>query len=568
MPRPYRGNGIVEEGNLTLAENDRQDTHPLPDGWVEVPISRVGELLRGVSYKKNVARGAPEEDYVPILRATNIQDGHLVLDSDLVYVPSEYVKPEQQLKIGDVVICMSSGSKHLVGKTGQLRRSWRGSFGAFCAAVRFDPSLDRRFAAYFFESPGYRNLIRDRSSGININNLRQGDIETLHLPIPPLAEQHRIADTIEAQFTRLDAAVAALERVQANLARYRASVLQAACEGRLVPTEAELARRAVGAQHAAPLPYEPADVLLERILDERRARWEEERWAYEIERSKKKAAQAERKAAGLPYYIRDLKPEHWQHRTPEEYEPYLPKSDKWKQKYDEPEPPDTEDLPGLPKGWVWTNMATITVEGPQNGLYLPQDLYGTGIPILRIDDYQYGWSRSSDELRRVEADEDDIQKYALEVGDLVINRVNSPSHLGKCLVVSERNIPSVFESNMMRLRISDIVLPEYVEIYLQSSFGRQALIANAKWAVNQASINQGDVSQTAVALPPLAEQRRIVAEVERRLSVVRAMEEAVEANLVRARRLRQSILKRAFEGRLVPQNPEDEPASVLLERIR
>jgi type I restriction enzyme S subunit len=69
-------------------------------------------------------------------------------------------------------------------------------------------------------------------------------------------------------------------------------------------------------------------------------------------------------------------------------------------------------------------------------------------------------------------------------------------------------------------------------------------------------------------LPPLAEQRRIVAEVERRLSVVRAMEATVEANLVRARRLRQSILKRAFEGRLVPQNPEDEPASVLLERIR
>ena len=71
-----------------------------------------------------------------------------------------------------------------------------------------------------------------------------------------------------------------------------------------------------------------------------------------------------------------------------------------------------------------------------------------------------------------------------------------------------------------------------------------------------------------VALPPLAEQRRIVAEVERRLSVIQQTEAAVEANLTRAERLRQGILKQAFSGKLVPQDPNDEPASVLLERIR
>ena len=112
-----------------------------------------------------------------------------------------------------------------------------------------------------------------------------------------------------------------MERAQIKLERYRASVLQAACEGRLVPTEAALARH-VGEDrdHPRDHPYEPADQLLERILVERRRKWEEERWAYEIERAKKKAAQAERKAAGLPYYIRELEPEHWQDRTPEEYE--------------------------------------------------------------------------------------------------------------------------------------------------------------------------------------------------------------------------------------------------------
>ena len=94
-------------------------------------------------------------------------------------------------------------------------------------------------------------------------NLRDNSIP---FPLPPLPEQHRIVAEIEKQFSRLDASVAALKRAQANLKRYRASVLKAACEGKLVPTEAELARD-------EGRDYEPADRLLERILMERRARW-------------------------------------------------------------------------------------------------------------------------------------------------------------------------------------------------------------------------------------------------------------------------------------------------------
>ena len=103
-----------------MAQNDTRDVGVLPEAWAEVPVSQVGELLRGVSYKKAVARETPAEGYLPILRATNIQDERLILDSELVYVPEKYVKLEQILEPGDVVICMSSGSKHLVGKTAQL----------------------------------------------------------------------------------------------------------------------------------------------------------------------------------------------------------------------------------------------------------------------------------------------------------------------------------------------------------------------------------------------------------------------------------------------------------------
>ena len=348
-------------------------------------------------------------------------------------------------------------------------------------------------------------------TGTTRPKLTQTALNIIPVPLPPLAEQRRIVAEIEAQFTRLDASVAALRRAQANLKRYRASVLKDACEGRLVPTEAEQAR-SEGRE------YEPAAVLLERILAERRARWESQ--------------------------------------------------EKRRGKYKEPSDPDTSDLPEQPEGWAWATVEQTILGTPQNGLYKHKSEYGDGIPILRIDDYQDFYLRERESLQCLRATPEELATYGLRQGQLVVNRVNSPSHLGKCLVVPDSLLPAVFESNMMRLATSSVISVSYIAYYLRSFVGRARLTSNAKWAVNQASINQTDVCSTPVPLPPLAEQRRIVAEVERRLSVVQQAEVTVEASLARAERLRQSILKQAFSGRLVPQDPDDEPASVLLERIR
>ena len=266
------------------------EERPLPDGWKEAQIDEVANLLRGVSYKKAVASMEPKDGHLPILRATNIQDENLVLEDKLVYVPQELVKDEQLLQKNDIVICMSSGSKHLVGKAARLTREWDGSFGTFCAAIRFDSAIEPRFGGYFFGSQSYRNFIREKSSGVNINNLRRGDIESLEFPIPPLREQERIVDEIEKQFTRLDQAVASLKRLQSNLARYKASVLKAACEGRLVPQDTG---------DSGESDDEPAADLLARILAERRAQWEAQEWQNLIVKAQKKAAQAQRKAQDL-----------------------------------------------------------------------------------------------------------------------------------------------------------------------------------------------------------------------------------------------------------------------------
>ena len=292
------------------------------DGWARTILGNLITVVRGVSYKKIDARNKTNEGLVPIIRATNIQQ-ELNFD-DLVYVPRHYVKQEQFLRHGDIVIAASSGSRTVVGKAAQFKGDWHGSFGAFCLGLRPEAKINSHYLSWFLQSEDYRNRVSALSAGININNLRREHIEEMPIPLPPLAEQGRIVAEIETQFTRLDASVAALRRAQANLKRYRASVLKDACEGQLVPTEAELAR-SEGRE------YEPADVLLERILAERRARWESQ--------------------------------------------------EKRRGKYKEPSAPDASALPQLPEGWVWATVEQTILGTPQNGLYKHKSEYGDGIPI-------------------------------------------------------------------------------------------------------------------------------------------------------------------------------------------
>ena len=329
------------------------------------------------------------------------------------------------------------------------------------------------------------------------------------IPIPPLPEQHRIVAEIEKQFARLDASVAALRRTQANLKRYRSSVLRAACSGELVPTEAVLAR-AEGRE------YEPADILLERILAERRARWE-----------------AQEKRRG---------------------------------KYKEPAAPETSDLPPLPEGWEWVSFEQL-ITTLRNG-YSKRPEGSDGIPILRISAVR-PMNVNTQDMRWVNSTKD-LSTFLVNSGDLLFTRYNgNPSLVGVCGVVPRLNQKLLHPDKLIRAVLLQCgTLPEFVQIVANAGQSRVFLSNRVRTTAGQAGISGTDVKQMPIPLPPHAEQQRIVAEVERRLSVIQQAAAAVEASLQRAERLRQSILKQAFSGELVPQDPDDEPASVLLERIR
>ncbi|MBR8845729.1 restriction endonuclease subunit S [Pseudoalteromonas sp. JC3] len=217
---------------------------------------------------------------------------------------------------------------------------------------------------------------------------------------------------------------------------------------------------------------------------------------------------------------------------------------------------------------VKVNLGSLILEGPQNGLYKPSQCYGSGVKILRIDSFYDGQVIEWDKIKLVELDDKEIEKYKLNLNDILVNRVNSIEYLGKCALIRSLPENAVFESNIMRMSIdTKKAIAEYLTLYLRSIDGLSQLRKNAKLAVNQASINQSDVKNCVLILPNLEEQKEIVRLVDEYFALADTIEAQVNKARARVDKLTQSILAKAFRGELVPQDDNDEPAEKLLERI-
>ena len=172
-----------------------------------------------------------------------------------------------------------------------------------------------------------------------------------------------------------------------------------------------------------------------------------------------------------------------------------------------------KDVPGIgtiPANWEVGRLGEVIMDGPTNGIYKPELDYGDGSPIIRIDDFISGELVNHDRLRRVRVEPQELQRYAVGEGEILINRVNSLSHIGKTVLVPAVDEATLFESNMMKLKLNDRVHPKFGEIVLLSSFARRHFVARAKKAVQQASINQQDVAALPFPLPSMPEQQTIV----------------------------------------------------------
>lgn len=404
-----------------------------------VPLIEVASLVRGVSYPKTDAREEASPGYVPVLRATNIQDARLILDANLVFIAERNVSQEQRLRSGDIVMATSSGSKHLVGKSAHFSGNWDGSFGAFCATIRPKSNIEPRYLAYFLQSPLYWTQVTKKAVGVNINNLRRGDLETLILPFPPLDQQRTIVAEIEKQFSRLDQGVAGLMGFQIKLKRYMAAVLMAAVEDRLIPSNGGV------------------------------------------------------KA-------------------------------------------------------TWTRCALGEVSHVSGGLTKNPKRVALArrLPYLRVANV-YANELRLDEIEQIGVADSELQKLSLMAGDLLVVEGNgSKDQIGRLAIWDGSIDPCVHQNHLIKVRVSERVLPKWVLFWLLSRRGRRHIeeVSSSTSGLYTLSVNK--VAALPIALPPLEMQKCIVAEVESRLSLIEGLEADSIRGLRHASTLRKAILSRAF----------------------
>jgi type I restriction enzyme S subunit len=225
------------------------------------------------------------------------------------------------------------------------------------------------------------------------------------------------------------------------------------------------------------------------------------------------------------------------------------------------------DAPQLPAGWCWAELGDTAFDsGYGTSVKCSHDADGPG--VLRIPNIRAGRVDLTD-LKRAPASATLNDSLLLAPGDLLIIRTNGSQDLiGRCAAVTA-SLGCSFASYLIRFRLrTDLLDGSFASLQLSAQWWRRRLESSAASSAGQYNLSLRGLAPTPIALPPLEEQVRIVAEVERQFSFVEACERAVDVGLARASGLRRSVLKAAFEGLLVPQDPSDEPGTVLLERIR
>ena len=494
----------------------------LPTSWA---WARVSDLLSGIETGKSFKcdERPPQHDEVGVVKVSAVSWGEYREQESKTCLDAERVNAELYVQPGDFLFSRAN-TQELVGAcviAGQTKL--RVMLSDKILRFRFADDGMKPWLLGFLRSADGRTQIELLASGNqdSMRNIGQERIGQIHLPLPPRAEQTRIVAKLEELLSDLDAGVAELQAAQKKLAQYRQSLLKAAVEGALTA--------AWRAQHQ---PTETGAQLLQRILQERRARWEARQLAKFAEQGK----------------------------TP-------PKD--WQKKYPEPVQPDTTDLPELPQGWVWASLDQLALDSSY-GTSVKCGYESQGASVLRIPNV-IARKLVLDDLKFASQPLDLHKSEYLAPGDILVVRTNgSVSLVGRAAEVTEP-LPGdfYFASYLLRVRcLETSVVHRWVSALLASRQGRSWIESRAASSAGQHNLSLSTLLTIPIPLPPIVEQAEAMNALEAVLLSVSEQEQFLDKSLQQSTAQRQNILRAAFSGQLVAQDPHDEPASVLLERIR
>ena len=413
--------------------------------------------------------------------------------------------------------------------------------GRGLAGIRAENGVNQAFLHYYFKN--IESWLSGQGTGSTFTAISGQFVRNISCPVAPIAEQTRIVAKLEELLSDLDAGVAELKAAQKKLAQYRQSLLKAAVEGALTAEWREKQK----AVHPDSEPIEPIEglssahgstssprtdesetgaQLLQRILAERRARWEAKQFAKFAEQGK------------------------------------APPKD-WQNKYPEPVQSDTSGLPDLPQGWVWSSLGECFQVAVGATPSRKEVGYWNGaIPWVSSGEVRFNCIKDTKE-KITDAGLSNSSTQINPVGSVLLGMIGEGKTRGQVAIL---DIPAANNQNCAAIWVNESdVPPEFVYCWLWSQYEQTRRGSSGN---NQPALNKSIVERISMPLPPLAEMQEIVRVVDATMEQIALQEEAVAQSLKQSAAQRQNILRAAFAGQLVPQDPNDEPASVLLERIR
>lgn len=507
----------------------------LAEGWVETTIVEVlAENNNGKPFQQGwspqcESHPAPDGDW-GVLKTTAIQDGEYWGHENKRLPDHLEPKANVTVKAGDILMTCA-GPRNRCGVTCLVERTQQ-KLMMSGKMYRFRPIEDVMspdFLAYFLATREATDAIDKMKTGINDSglNLTHGRFAQLGVRVAPLDEQRRIVNKIEQLFDLLDKGEESLRAARAKAGLYRQSLLKHAFEGQLTADW----------RAANPNKLEDPETLLTRIQEERDARYKQALDDWQDALAK------------------------WRADNEEGKRPAKPKRPPATERVD---PPDNYHTC---ESWIWVSVLSLLRAPLINGRSVKDR--ADGFPVLRLtalkgekldlSEYKNGaWNRS------------EALPYLVEEGDFYVARGNGSKKLvGLGSLASNVTFETAFPDTMIRLRLDlGVVASGYFGRVWNSRILRDQIEEAARTTAGIYKINQDHISGFVFPLCSPAEQAEIVSLLEAKLSTLDALEGDIDTQLAKSRALRQSILKRAFEGKLVPQDPTDEPASALLERIK
>ena len=490
----------------------------LPQGWT---LCEIGDVLDPVE-----KTGKHEQDreiwYVDISSIDN-QSNRITAPKRLMLskAPS---RARQKIRFGDVLF---STVRPYLRNIAPVDRRFDGEIASTGFAVlRGCEGIDPRYLLYKCISHDVVSALIGEQYGVSYPAVKAEQVKVRPLELPPSNEQRRIVERVETLFDEIDRGVESLRAAKSTVDLYRKSLLKSAFDGRL--TADWRARN--------PDKLDRPESILARIRKERENRYQDALQAWEL-------ALAD-----------------WRHNGEHGRKPVKPKRPVW------PDATESAGLQEIPDEWTYLPFEALAWS-IRNGISAKPDEIGP-LKIFRISAVRPMAFDLSD-CRRITDTTGSMENYRLTYGDLVFTRYNGSRDYVGVSAMYRGDSTHVYPDKLIRCQIkSKYINPAYLEAATNSGESRTHIEKRIRTTAGQSGVSGADIKAMPVPMCCPGEQAEIVRILDSRLQAAAILEAEIDSARVRSDSLRQSILKRAFSGQLVPQDPEDEPAAILLQRIK